>query len=87
MPRLIDADKLLEQIQWLEVDPPIFHDVCEEICSQPTVDAVPVVRCKDCKYSDWWGAQGKEELDCTRLDMPHTTPDWYCAWGERREDG
>lgn len=39
MARLIDADKLLEQIQWLEVDPPIFHDVWEEICSQPTVDA------------------------------------------------
>ena len=45
-----------------------------------------VVRCKDCKYADWWGPKGREVLDCTRLCVPHVTPDWYCAWGERKED-
>ena len=45
-----------------------------------------IVRCQDCKYSDWWGPKGKEVLDCTRLDVPQVTPEWYCAWGERRED-
>lgn len=52
MPRLIDADNLLEQIQWLEVDAPVFHDVWEEICSQPTVDAVRHGHWEDC--SNGW---------------------------------
>lgn len=62
MPRLIDADNLLEQIQWLEADTPVFHDVWEEICSQPTVDAEPVRHGRwDTKYlsedEDWSGIE------------------------------
>lgn len=50
-------------------------------------DIVEVVRCKDCKYFNWWVSQGKEMFDCLRfLDAPPITPEWYCAWGERRED-
>lgn len=45
-----------------------------------------VVRCKDCKYSDWWGPEGKETFNCIRfLDVPPVTPDFYCAWGEKKE--
>ena len=48
---------------------------------------VAIVRCKDCKYFDLWGPKGKEKFDCDRfVDSPPITPDWYCAWGERRED-
>lgn len=86
MPRLIDADNLLEQIQWLEADAPVFHDVWEEICSQPTVDAEPVVRCKDCKH--WHesvcfkGEQGQTlgQCDCT-MSMRDT--DFFCKAGEK----
>ena len=41
--RLIDVDKLKDIISdtW----------VLDRIDEQPTVDAVPVVRCKDCKYT------------------------------------
>ena len=47
----------------------------------------PLVRCKDCKYFDLWGPKGKEKFDCDRfIDSPPITPEWYCAWGERRED-
>ena len=50
-------------------------------------DIVSVVRCKDCKYFNWWGPEGKETFDCLRfLDAPPITPDFYCAWGEKRED-
>lgn len=43
----------------------------------PTIDAVPVVRCKDCKYHD--DEKGKNFCDCgNRPD------DWFCAGGERR---
>ena len=45
------------------------------INAAPTVDAVPVVRCKDCKhrYSDSW---------CEYVD---DDDNFYCARGERKE--
>ena len=41
----------------------------------PTIDAVPVVRCKDCKhrYSDSW---------CEYVD---DDDNFYCAMGQRKE--
>lgn len=43
----------------------------------PTVDAVPVVRCKDCKHY--------MTIHCT-CDGCCISPDWFCADGERRTD-
>lgn len=47
-----------------------------DIDAIPAVDAVEVVRCKDCKY---W-AHG----DCYRLEL--SRPNDFCSYGERRED-
>lgn len=57
-----------------------YRDVEKIIRNAPTVDAVPVVRCMDCK---WWS----EKLwACT--DRGHglasSDPDFYCADGERK---
>ena len=61
----------------------VYMDDIDEL---PTVDAVPVVRCKDCK----------KYIPCQKL--PIGTSKWcdlfdrvtcemnYCGWGERRED-
>ena len=49
----------------------------------PTIDAVAVVRCKDCKYGiDWDGRLGGEWHG-----FYQTEPNWFCADGERSEDG
>lgn len=66
MPRIIDADKLKDIISdtW----------VLDRIDEQPTVDAEPVVRCKDCQY------RGSTAECLERGD------DWFCADGKRRED-
>ena len=57
----------------------------------PTVDAVPVVRCKDCKCSKptaWYSAK----LKCCHpshknSQVPHEVlPDHFCSYGERRTD-
>lgn len=51
----------------------------------PTVDAVEVVRCKDCKhyYADPWGyGNCVFEGGVSR----RTKDSDYCSWGERRED-
>lgn len=57
--------------------------------TQPTVDAVVVVRCKDCKY--YLNSNEKCGLVDTRLRFYETdkvwTEDSFCSWGERREDG
>lgn len=52
------------------------------IADAPTVDAVPVVRCKDCRWrhddsNPMW-------LPCMEI-MPRD--DWFCAYGERKEGG
>lgn len=45
----------------------------------PTVDAVPVVRCKDCKHYEYAIGCVKWHDVCTGGD------DWYCADGEAKE--
>lgn len=54
-----------------------------KIQKQRTVDAVPVVRCKDCRYyntnycGDGFGW-------CERNGIGHgTSDDWFCADGEK----
>ena len=57
----------------------------ELLKTEPTVDAVRVARCCECKYfqkplsPDMWGW-------CKKVSMGNkaTVDDWYCADGERR---
>ena len=57
----------------------------------PTIDAVPVVRCGECKY---WLHMDDGFGDCTnrRFHIPNIAPpsmdkDDFCSYGERRSDG
>mgnify|MGYP004471057503 CR=1 FL=1 len=50
----------------------VLHDI-------PTVDLVPVVRCKDCKYRD--GTPGQPNILCAQMHE-----DDFCSYGKRRED-
>lgn len=45
----------------------------------PTVDAVPVVRCKDCKYRD--GTPGQPNILCAQMHE-----DDFGSYGERRAE-
>ena len=49
------------------------------IAEAPAIDAVPVIRCKDCIY---W--HGPNEM-CGSLDI-YPRSDWYCADGERKDE-
>ena len=77
MARLIDADaaKLTAN------DYAMFRcqlgglvDVVEFLNDMPTVDAVPVVRCKDCQYFNTRLCEHEDNYD-----------DWCCADGERKD--
>ena len=101
--RLVDANKLIDFID-------VGHlrqsgelcgselDVANLLLNTPTVDAVPVVRCRECKY--WGDEEGK--LQCPDgallarckvhnylLDGRHTgwcpTENDFCSYGERKE--
>lgn len=82
--RLIDADALLEKYNKTTV-----WDSWVEINIAPTIDAVPVVRCKDCKHAekskyafDW---DGKTPLcECSYMTQPNRWHE-YCSWAERKE--
>lgn len=87
MTRLIDADNLTDRIVAFEeltrLDLSIVHDF---VGSQPTVDAVQVIRCKDCK----WMSKGKIEgaYMCLREKYIYITTDecGYCSWAKRKEE-
>ena len=85
MGRLIDAEKLKVHYCWwagggremtLDEAKKTFDTIID---LQQTVDAVEVVRCKDCR---WWYT---EDEFCYYMGMGD--PRGYCSLGERGEDG
>lgn len=61
------------------------EDVLEYAECLPTVDAVEVVRCKDCKW--WKRMNGDKRLQCFHNHgLIRTTENDYCSRGERREE-
>lgn len=60
-----------------------WEDALENLKNAPTVDAAPVVRCKDCKHS-WEDIGGLccSHGVCVDLTVPD---DFYCAYGIRKE--
>ena len=89
--RLIDADRLSEAIY--DNVPAPYEDASwakenclAEIDMAPTVDAVPVVRCKDCVNGTVFvNKQGAEYVDCVLDDYSVRKPTDYCSYGKRKE--
>lgn len=94
--RLIDADNLRKDIENLcpefgNEDSSFVEqgEVLDFIEEQPTVDAVQVVRCRDCKHYK------RGEVLCEELCWVEKTvsgnkylrrPDDFCSRGERRDN-
>lgn len=83
--RLIDADDFIKHwnSEWRHLHP----DDCFLVAIRNfhAVDAVEVVRCRDCK---WW----HEDDDVGHCDNPdgldnYAKPDDFCSYGERKDDG
>ena len=93
--RLIDADALLNRMQ----EDPLFdlveiYGVSGVINAEPTVDAVPVIRCRDCIYWKRYcrivdGVTSnhvcgrKRELDGL---MHRSKADDFCSWAKRKDN-
>lgn len=87
--RLIDADALKRQIRQ-GINPHNLSAVMAagaffgEVDKSPTVDAVPVVRCEECKR---WDEKENFKGKCyCKAWQCHTSSEWYCALGKRREE-
>ena len=78
MTRLIDADSIPWLVEGVGEIPVITK---EEIDQMPTVDAVPVIRCKDCK---WFGDIGCAISIVDDTDKPSGND--YCSFAERKEE-
>ena len=62
------------------------EDVIMMIKTAPTVDAVPVVRCRECKHYGTADFDGNILCGCTlHSAMVDITPDSFCSYGERKE--
>ena len=82
--RLIDADALKEGLKEKMYGHPFERTFLSGVVgSEPTIDAIHVVRCRECKHCD------PENYHC---DHPMSTaaplrrkPDDFCSYGERKE--
>lgn len=82
MSEYIDREKLLRDIEHYHVSDGKFQHWVE---IQPTVDVVPVVRCKDCEY---WSGEilGKRcKYHSGLYHMEETNPYDFCSHGVRKD--
>lgn len=79
--RLIDADAFLERMSHTDR----FFGVVYDINDAPTVDAVVVVRCRECEYAKNAKVNKKGFLICPASHMEIVDDD-FCSYGERRTD-
>ena len=90
--RLIDADKIYDAIERrYQVSSGIEHrcerDFLDLICASDTVDAVEVVRCRDCKHwdSETWFCDNHSTFGHHGLEWNMFSEDDFCSYGERKD--
>ena len=90
MARLIDANSILDDflVRYTERERngnlvfwacEIKQDFADVISNAPTVDAVKVVRCKDCTVPH------NKYTGCPELNGLVTPPDFFCPFGEQKK--
>lgn len=89
--RLIDADELAKK--WTIESPEPYNtdavEVLDSIREAPTVDAVVVTRCKDCKYLRVWNQKDLyafcPKTNFVFLPFQADTRTHFCSLGEPKE--
>ena len=90
MARLIDADAILKKAKPMEeldgdgIPCEVMAVSAILIDDAPTVDAVEVVRCRECKFGTHFGDLEDEWINCGKLHGEPLMPyDGFCSYGER----
>lgn len=86
--RLIDADALIKEAL---TEGAYGYVDAKQIADAPTIDAVPAMRCKDCKYHHWEQepCHGKTVHYC---ELPHMRgvevfKEFFCYYGKQKGCG
>ena len=82
MPRLIDAYKVRIDRDDFDTYSDYFTAL-DAVTEAPTVDAVPVIRCKECKYYTGYECQRTKVSNIRVI----TNEDDYCSRAERKDNG
>jgi hypothetical protein len=104
--RLIDANALKKEMVEVEIVTPPHNHHCSELVvfgydidDAPTIDAAPVVRCRECVHYKHKDAMtpGDNRMRCDHPCLDYdiecydqwldVEPDDYCKYGERKMDG
>ena len=67
-----------------------MQETVPDIGNAPTIDAVPVVRCKNCKYHYWEQepCHGRTEYYCAlQGGLVKATRESFCGYGVKKEEG
>ena len=85
--RLIDANAFLKDILTAGIGKTIIEysesDIGYMIRKRPTIDAVPVVRCRECKQGEVDDPDFPAQYYC-HAGCGWNNGDFYCAYGERK---
>ena len=88
MARLIDADRAMEIVRNQGIAHPNAYHLTNYamliLREAPTVDAVGVVRCRECKQGEVDDPDFPDQYYC-HAGCGWNNRDFYCAYGERKE--
>lgn len=80
--RLIDANALIKEAN---ADGAYGYVDAKQIADAPTVDAVEIVRCRECKFGSW-DSEPDDAMVCVRTnDGFWRSGNDFCSRGERKE--
>ena len=83
--RPIDADALEAEFAGRPPDWYSTGTILRSIDSAPTIDAVPVVRCRECYY--WESGENPcEKWEYCNFHRIGIGPHDFCSYGERKEE-
>lgn len=77
--RLIDADALRGPLMAFD------SKVLDVVDNAPTINAMQVVRCKDCR----WGREACGNIECfvdSNIPTEYHGYEWFCPNGERKDN-
>lgn len=95
MSRLIDADEAIDYVNALITVHRYYHprsitenfpisEVIARINEVPTVDAVPVVRCKNCEYGEIEDPEFPDQYFCHAHGCDWNEGDHFCSNGKEK---
>ncbi len=86
MAEYIDRDALIDEIYGLMN--PDSSDIVNKIYAQPSIDAMEVIRCKDCKYWDreHISVEGSAKCITGENGVRYRTSQDFCSSGVKKNE-